>query len=206
MFRQTFRPIVGNIAVAEEAGVPKGMLSALLFALLLAVPMLQAEAQVRTLDLREMVHSSGAIFIGRVIQVHGGVDRYGDVVTYTTFLVEEPIHNVDLGTAFTIKQFGGETQELATYVTHMRYFRYGERVLVMLYPESELGFTSPIGLDQGTWRVSDEGMVQGVTAATLRGVEDLFREQGVEPTPGTIPRTAFVDVIKEVINEPIMEE
>src|SRR4051812_20205294 len=100
-------------------------------------------SQVRPLGLREMVASAGSIFIGTVATARGGTDEHGDIVTYTTFTIEEPIYGV-AAKAITVKQLGGEAGGMVTRLEHMRYFQPGERVLVIFYPVSSLGFTSPI--------------------------------------------------------------
>lgn len=159
---------------------------------LLALPI---SAQVRTLTMPEMVSAAGMIFVGTVVDVHGGIDSEGEIVTYTTFQVEQPVLGVS-GLTVTVKQLGGEANGLSTWIMHMRYFRRGEHVLVMFYPASQLGFTSPVGLGQAVWSVSADGSVQ-IPAATLQSTGALARKYGVDPT-GARPasRAAVINLIK----------
>src|SRR5207244_597483 len=90
----------------------------------------ELDAQVRPLALDEMASSSGRIFIGTVTAVHGGLDQRGDIVTFTTFRVEQAISGVSDAT-MTIKQIGGSANGIETYLAHMRYFRQGEHLMVM---------------------------------------------------------------------------
>jgi hypothetical protein len=162
--------------------------------LLITLPL---AAQVRTLGLREMVASAGTIFIGTVSDTHGAYDEHGDIVTYTTFTVEQPIHGV-AGSTVTVKQLGGDAGGLSTRLEHMRYFHRGERVLVMFYPVSDLGFTSPVGLSQGAWTVSRENTIAGVTPAALQGMESLLRAHGITQN-GVIERTKFISLINDLL-------
>lgn len=153
-------------------------------------------AQVRQVGLGEMIGASGMIFSGTVTQVRGDLDENGDIATWTTFRVETPIRGVAPGSV-TIKQYGGRTEKGSMFLAHMRYFVEGERVLVMLYPPSELGFTSPIGMGQGIWKVSDDGNVLGVNSEILKDLGRLPGRYGVQPGPaGQVPMANFIALIR----------
>ncbi len=162
----------------------------------LLLPLLAAHAQVRQVDLAEMVQSSGMIFSGQVLSVEGTTDERGDVVTRTTFQVEQPIRGVIPGSV-TITQYGGVTESGASMVlAHMRYFTPGERVLVLLYPPSELGFTSPIGMGQGVWSIDRNGDVLGLGAHLFAGIETLTSTLETGPNAdGTMPLTSMIKLI-----------
>lgn len=170
----------------EEGGIIQSdkrtyMKRAILFALLFSALSFPAlTAQVRQVGLGEMIGAAGMIFAGTVTDVRGETDENGDIVTRTTFRVESPIRGVLPGSV-TIKQFGGKTDKGMMYLEHMRYFVEGERVLVMLYPPSDLGFTSPIGMGQGAWTVSDQGNVQGIAPDLLKDLKGLPAQYGVKP-------------------------
>lgn len=158
-------------------------------------------AQVRTLDLREMVKSSGMIFIGTVSQARGATDEHGDIVTYTTFRVERALHGTP-GNGTTTKQFGGDVGNMGTRLDHMRYFHEGERVLVMFYPVSSLGFTSPIGLNQAVWSINDDGTVHGVSDEILKGLGPLLQRHGLSMREmQSVPVTTFIALINDLLRE-----
>lgn len=159
-----------------------------------------ARSQVLEIDLAEMISSSGMIFSGTVMEVRGDRDERGDIVTYTTFRVEAPIRGVQPGSV-TIKQFGGTSSAGTMMVPHMRYFREGERMLVMLYPASELGFTSPIGMGNGAWIVDDAGMVHGITSGLLGDLSAAATRYGVKPgITGEVPLTNMISLIQAATN------
>ncbi len=175
-------------------GAPLLALLALLLALPAAMP---ASAQVRVLPFQEMVASAGMIFIGTVSDVRGGTDEHGDIVTYTTFRVEQPIRGVS-GSTITVKQLGGQAGGQGVKIAHMRYFAAGEKVLVMFYPVSDLGFTSPVGLNQGVWSVAADGGIL-VDPAMQGALSRLGQEQKVKIGGGrVVPRAAMVSLIRKI--------
>ncbi|MCE7935005.1 MAG: hypothetical protein DYG96_10480 [Chlorobi bacterium CHB2] len=160
---------------------------------------IRTQSQVRTIELREMVRSSETIFAGRVTEVRGALDERGDIVTYTTFSVENNVMKAGSMT-ITIKQFGGRWNGRTMLIPHARYFQKGERVMVMLYPVSDLGFTSPVGLSQAAWTISN-GMVTGITAASLKQIPALLKKHGIAPpTTSTIsmPIATFSALVRDI--------
>lgn len=172
-------------------------LLSILCPLLFSSPLLHAQA--RPLTLREMVDAAGRIFVGTVIETRGGIDNRGEIVTWTTFQVEQTLAGQPASTVM-IKQFGGEARGLSTRIPHMRYFTRGEHLMVMFYPESELGFTSPIGMGQGVWNVEPDGDIIGVTPQALQGLGPILKRNGVSSTSvSTISRTRFQGIIRDIL-------
>ena len=150
--------------------------------ILAIVPLLaitpQLHAQSIPLTLPQMVRSAGSIFLGSVSSVRGDVDRDGDNVTITTFRIEQSVRGSAERT-LTIRQFGGIANGLDTRISDVRYFQPGERVIVLLYPPSEIGFTSPIGMSQGAFDVIPVDRVSGIDARLLQGCESLALGRGI---------------------------
>ena len=175
--------------------VSGAVLVALALAVVATIPL---TAQVRQINLREMVGSAGVAFVGTVVETHGGLDDDGEIVTWTTFRVEQPIGFVPVHLV-TVKQLGGTANGLSHFLSHMRYFTLGERVLVMFYPTSTLGFTSPIGLDQGVWSVSTDGRVLGVRQSALEGMGTELARHGITPRPAQdIELARFTTLLEEL--------
>jgi len=108
-----------------------------------------AQAQVRRVTLQEMVESAGTVVTGRVIEVREGRHpNYQNIaVTYITVEVEGMLKGkANHVSRHVFMQFGGvgvnRIHELPTY-------RAGEEAVIFLYPESQYGFTSPVGGGQG---------------------------------------------------------
>ncbi len=108
-------------------------------------------ARVRQVALADMVARAGRVFVGRCVGRTAGIDdgTHLPVTTYT-FAVTEPIKGVAGGqTAFTMP--GTHDRPL---IAGLPAFDPGEEVLLLLYPESAAGFSTPIGLDQGRFRIA----------------------------------------------------
>lgn len=171
----------------------------LLLVLALAILSGTLTAQVRQINLSEMAASSGIAFVGTVAMVHTGLDESGDIVTWTTFRVDRPIGLLPVAMV-TVKQIGGTANGISNYLTHMRYFKTGERVLAMFYPASEFGFTSPIGLDQAVWSVTDDGRVVGIRDEALNGMGAQLARHGIAATSShEVALMPFVSLIEELL-------
>lgn len=167
-------------------------------AALLLLTSLTTTAQVRQVGLSEMVESSGMIFSGHVLSVEGTTDERGDIVTRTTFRVEKPIRGVMPGNV-TITQYGGVTESGSMVLAHMRYFTEGERVMVLLYPPSELGLTSPIGMGQGAFSVDPENRVLGLGGHLFEGLDQLFSSLKVtRDSQGRMPLASMISLISAI--------
>lgn len=170
-----------------------------------------ANAQVRPLGLQEIVQSAGTSFIGTVTGTRYGYDANHDIVTYTTFRVDEAVTGHP-ASVVTIKQLGGVMDGLDTRISHIRYFKKGEKVLVSMYANSELGFSNPVGLDQGVWPVSRSGMVQNVTPTQLDGLDAVLPSFGIsanatkQPTAQAISKKNFVALMKSLASSVATEK
>jgi hypothetical protein len=106
---------------------------------------------VRT-SLKEMAASAGTVVTGRVVEVREGRHpQYPNVkVAYITMAVEETLKGQANGqTQHTFMQFGGGVVR----IHELPGYRVGEEVVLFLYPESQYGFTSPVGGSQGKFYV-----------------------------------------------------
>ena len=74
-----------------------------------------------------------------------------------------------------------------------------ERVLVMFYPVSELGFTSPVGLEQAVWNIGPDNQVYGVRPEILRDLGTEVARHGITMKTGTIERTKFIALIRDLL-------
>ncbi|HEX4946204.1 MAG TPA: hypothetical protein VFZ34_06060 [Blastocatellia bacterium] len=111
-------------------------------------------ANSRSVNLAEMTSHAGRIVHGRVVEVREGVHPlHGQIAV--TFLKVQVIEMLKGGAAreVTFMQYGNSTNQ---YVAHQPKYRVGEEVVLFLYPESKLGFTSPVGQGQGKFVVRED--------------------------------------------------
>lgn len=106
-------------------------------------------AQVKRVSLSEMVAASGIVVSGRVVQVREGRHPHYPNIAVTFVTVE--VEDILKGAASHISrhefmQFGGTG---ITRIHDIPSYQVGEEIVLFLYPESEQGFTSPVGGGQG---------------------------------------------------------
>ncbi|MBW2146047.1 MAG: hypothetical protein JRI22_03385 [Deltaproteobacteria bacterium] len=124
----------------------------LLIGIICAVPATASAVQVLPVNLEELVEKAGLIFEGTCMSVDSRPDEQGIIATYTTFNVHQTWKG-EVSTTITIKTYGGRYGSLKMTVPGMPAFKPGEQVFLFLHPTSEIGFTSPIGMGQGRFKI-----------------------------------------------------
>jgi hypothetical protein len=139
-------------------------MTALAFVLGAAVPHAEATVVLR-LPLARVTREAGRIVHGTVVEVRAGRDDAGLPATWVTLAVARTVKGPAVR-RLTLKQFGA-TEPLPDgtvgRVAGLPRYAVGEEVVLFLRPESGRGFTSPVGLGQGTYRVS-----RGAAGARVR--------------------------------------
>jgi hypothetical protein len=138
-------------------------------------------------DLPALTAGADRIFVGRVVAVRSGRDHRHLPATWTTFAVDEALKG-EPGARLTIKQIGvsapladGSLYRIPALPT----YRAGDEVLLFLHPDSAAGFTSPVGLGQGRFRIRRDGdRATAENDAGNRDVETAASPAG-PPTLGT---------------------
>jgi hypothetical protein len=134
--------------------VPRS-LGALVLALGLAAPAAHATMMVKPMTLDEVTAESKHVVHGVVTSVVSDRDEHGVPSTWTTFEVAETLKG-DSARTLTIKQYGVASplpDGTLTRLSGMPRYEVGEEVVLFLRGASRRGFTSPVGLGQGTYRV-----------------------------------------------------
>lgn len=143
---------------------------AVLAALLWMSPGMVRATMVLPLDLKAMTEQSEKIFVGRCLGSEASLDENHFPSTVVKFQASQGIKGVSDGEAVVIKQFGAvkgplQAPEGESIVVPMKTmtlanggYRPGQDYLLFLYPESSLGFTSPVGAGQGLFEISAAGL------------------------------------------------
>jgi hypothetical protein len=102
---------------------------------------------------RPLTLSSGYIFAGTVKSVeHAAPKGNGFATVQINFHVDQGMRGVRTGQTVSIREWAGLWQSGERY-------RPGERVLLFLYPPSQLGLTSPVRGPAGRFRIGPDGRV-----------------------------------------------
>jgi hypothetical protein len=130
----------------------KRVLLAGLASLMLALP--AWATSVLPLYLDQIVDMSVVAFEGTCTGNRVERDEKGFIATYTTFKVQDVLKG-EVGTTYTIKQIGGELSDgsVKLKMSGVPTFTVGGSYVVFLNGVSSAGFSSPVGLFQGSFNV-----------------------------------------------------
>ena len=169
--------------------------------LLLVAAAPAAGMTVLPLDLPALTDAAARIFVGRVERVATGRDASGLPATWTTFAVADQLK----GTAsaeVTVKQLGvrfGGDGDAARSLPELPRYRVGESVVLFVHAESPLGFTSPVGLGQGCFRVRDEAGTTVVVNDVGNRNLPAARTAGIAASPAALPLATFLAEIRALV-------
>ena len=110
----------------------------------------------RPISLEQLSTRATLIFYGEVLSNQVKQDEQsGQIATFTKFKVIDLIKG-NAADSHTIKQIGGELKDrnMALRVHGVPKFHVGKSYVVFLPTKSKLGFSSPLGLHQGSFSVS----------------------------------------------------
>jgi len=119
-------------------------------------------SRVRPLNLEQLTASADRVVAGRVTEVQVVLDeQLGRPVTRVTLEVER-IAKGQVATVVTITLFGDQTLSASSTTPRpglltLPGFVTGEELVLFLYPKSDFGLTSPIGLAQGRFAIYQDG-------------------------------------------------
>ena len=168
----------------------------------------------RVMNLEDLVGHSQRIFSAVCQSVSSGFDENNLPYTSYSFLVTDSIHGVANQQVVVIKQFGlSEPIQLDNGVTQvsriegMPRYAPGQEYLLFLTQESRLGFSSPIGLIQGAFRVQGRGtsrtVVNGMGNANLLIDTRKSIQQRVRERQQNLSRSAPVTLPDELVRGPV---
>jgi len=180
----------------------------LLLAVAASAPNAQA-TQVRRLNLEEMIDRAGRIVVGRCESVQ--VTEHPGIGTVTTInlMVEQTLKGEE-ERLVTVRMPGGELPgRWRSEIAGMPRFREGEELVLFLYPESEAGLTSPVGLGQGKFLTVRDKNGREVVRNALgnRGLAERLSREGrrrlgplaaAADEPASIEPATLVKMIEEL--------
>ena len=185
-----------------------------LWAILLFMTIPSEATSLRVMNLADLVGHSQRIFSAVCQSVSSGFDENNLPYTSYSFLVTDGIHGVANQQVVVIKQFGlaepiqldnGLTQ--VTRIEGMPRYVPGQEYLLFLNQESRLGFSSPIGLLQGAFRVQGRGtsrtVVNGMRNANLLIDTRKSIQQRVRERQQNLSRSAPVALPDELVRGPV---
>lgn len=125
---------------------------------------------------KKLCRDSGMIFSGTVLEVRSaGFGKPGQIpIVGVRLRVDHPIAGVQSRRTLTIREWAGAWSEHPMHP--------GQRVLLLLYPQSRLGLTSPVGGSLGQVSLTNENtIVLPVVVADRESGKQLLRPSGSDP-------------------------
>jgi hypothetical protein len=162
------------------------------------------------LYLDEVIDTSAVIFEGTCVDNRSERDAVtGLVVTHTTFEVRDVLKG-GVGRTHTIKQIGGSLpgEALQYRVQGIPRFEPGQDYVVFLAGMSRAGFSSPIGLAQGRFEITNEEGVRRVRngrdlremTSRIAAQVPLAEKSRMEKTKGAVEKMDLEDLKQTVRN------
>jgi hypothetical protein len=158
------------------------------------------------LDLPALTDGAADIFVARVERTASGYDDHGLPAVWTTFAIAERLKGGP-NTTVTLKQLGSAFAD-RTIVPHaaLPRFQPGETVLLFVHGESALGFTSPVGLAQGCFRVHEqngerlaENDVGNRNLAAPPATTRALGPAATASTPGAVPLETLLARVRALV-------
>lgn len=173
----------------------------------------------RRVDLAAMTQQAGTIVSGRIIGLREGRHpRYRNIrVLNVTVQVSQMIKGAAVG-RFSFMQFaglhgserGGKRLSMAQSLPDLPAYRVGEEVVLFLYAPSNVGFTSPVGGNQGMFLVR-RSSGQPATVISEGGNQSLAVERPIsshlsasqarllQHPGGTLDYKTFLETVKSLV-------
>ncbi len=176
-------------------------------------------ASVLPLNLSELLQDAQHVFVGTCLTNNTVMDPSTRMMsTFTSFQVDDPLKG-QLGDTHTIKQIAQRvnTDKITILIPNVPTFIVGQQYVVFIPKPSKLGYSSPVGLEQGAFDIIQKNQQTVVTngrdfgdllsAANQSADKDLVL-QGKPSSPRltfnpnanqiTMPLTNFIEVVKNM--------
>ncbi len=124
------------------------------------------------LDLEEMTTLSSAILLGRCVEIKGGWNEEGYIVTNNVFEVRE-YYKGNLGSRVIISELGGQAGDRMAEYPGVPRFRVGEEAVLFVWTD-RYGRHQVIGLTQGKFQVRHDSKTGEVVLCQAASTEPMI--------------------------------
>jgi len=156
------------------------------------------------MSLKDLARKSDAVVMARVEDQVARYDVDKEIYTYITLKVLDPVKGSHKDDLITIRQLGGQVDNIASIVPGMPTFKKGEEVVVFLSQKDRAGYPWIMGLQQGKYSISQDQNGTKRVRNELDGTAlmDAFghTSEGAKVTPD-MPLQSFLDGIRTDLDE-----
>lgn len=138
----------------------------------LAVQQMFAQ-RTKRMNIEDIVSSASIIVRGTVTSVETKEDPETNILsTFVTISVKENFYGAEQN-HITLKMLGGKSEKRTINLAEMPKFTVGEDIIGMFYAPSNVGFSSPVGMNQGKFLVTVDPETK------LESVRNTYKNQNL---------------------------
>jgi hypothetical protein len=154
---------------------------------------------VEALDLPALVAESEQVFVGRVVSEASRYDARGQIVTDTTFQVEETLKGDRApGAAIVVRRLGGVVDDIGMRVAGEASFTVGESVLLFGARFRAGGALRTVGMAQGAIRIVEKNGERWAQSSGVTAVRRDVRGHLKSAAPAVPTPRRLADLLDEV--------
>jgi hypothetical protein len=154
----------------------------------------------------QLVWTSDIIFVGKATKSTSRWTANGrQIVTDTTFNVEEGIRGTAKGKKITIRNLGGSVDGIGMKVIGSPHFRTGERMVLFTEKRGENRYV--LGMQQGVYGINRDPSGRDLVRARLEGLTLVEKSRaGLKPLmsssePSSLSLKSFIQQIQQTIKD-----
>jgi len=174
-------------------------LTVAILALALFGAALATATTVQKVSLQDLTKKSAAIVMAKVEDTYGRREADGEIYTYITLRVLEPVKGPKGETSVTIRQIGGRADNLESIVSGMPSFRKDEEVVLFLTERDKAGYPWVMGLQQGKYTVvTDEKGRKSVRNELSDGLVRMQPDGKIDHGPSVSPEMSLESFLGQI--------
>jgi hypothetical protein len=156
------------------------------------------------MSLKDLATKSSAVVVAKVEDQVARYDTDKEIYTYVTLRVLDSVKGSKKDDLITIRQLGGQIDNIASVVPGMPTFKKGDEVVLFLSQKDKAGYPWVMGLQQGKYLIhEDENGTKRVRneldGTTLMGSNGLPAENA--KATADLPLQSFLDGIRTSLDE-----
>lgn len=163
------------------------------------------------MNIERIVTDAAIIVHGTVTKVESATDPVTNILaTFVTINVTENLYGAP-EQQITLKMLGGSTSKRTLHLAEMPRYTAGQEIVGMFFAPSKSGFTSPVGMSQGTFTIAKDAATGERTVRIgaehpqlftgMKLTKSLMRSSWLNSGTQTINAAEFTQTLRTLITE-----
>lgn len=146
----------------------------LMIALIVTSVQLTFSQRTIRMNIERIVSDAAIIVHGTIVSAESAIDPKTKILsTFVTIDVKENLFGADQQQII-LKMLGGSTKDRTMKLADMPHYTAGQEIIGMFFAPSKSGFTSPVGMGQGTFTVQTNSRTGARVIRTMADHRQLF--------------------------------